>query len=110
LAVGVWSVVLLSSLGIIVALARAGSTVFWKAAPPNAMQAVAARGSAPERGALALLVIAALTVMFCAGPLARYADATARQLLERSAYMDAVLSAQPALPAWQPRANMQKAK
>ena len=39
----VWAVVLLSSLGIVVALARAGSTVFWKARAPNAMQVAAAR-------------------------------------------------------------------
>jgi multicomponent K+:H+ antiporter subunit D len=106
----VWSVVLLSSLGVIVALARAGSTVFWKAMPPNALQAAAAGASAPERGALALLVAAAVAVVFWAGPLARYVDATARQLLERRAYIDAVLGAQPAPPAWQPRVGMKKEK
>jgi multicomponent K+:H+ antiporter subunit D len=110
LAVGVWSIVLLSSLGIIVALARAGSTVFWKATPPNAMQAAAARTSAQERGALALLVAAAVAVVFWAGPLARYVDAAAEQMLERRSYIDAVLGAQPAPPAWPPRTGMKKAK
>jgi len=109
-AVAVWSVVLLSSLGIIVALARAGSTVFWKAPPPNAMQAAAARASAPERGALALLIAAAVAVVFWAGPLARYADATAQQLLERRDYVDAILGAAAAPPAWQPRTGMKKLK
>jgi len=109
-AVGVWAVVLLSSLGMVVALARAGSTVFWKAESPNAMQSAAARASAPGRGALALLTFAACGVALWAGPIARYTDAAARQLLERKDYVAAVLGAKPALPAWNPRANMDKAK
>ena len=78
--------------------------------PPNAMQAAAARASAPERGALALLVAAALAVVLGAGPVARYVDAAAQQMLERRAYIDAVLGVQPAPPAWQPRTRMQKVK
>jgi multicomponent K+:H+ antiporter subunit D len=109
-AVGVWGVVLLSSLGMVVALARAGSTVFWKAERPNAMQAAAAQASAPERGALALLIAAACGVVLWAGPIARYAEATALQLLDREAYIDAVLGAKTVPPAWNPRADMKKAK
>ena len=47
-------------------------------------------------------------VVINAGALTRYADATAAQLLERRAYIDAVLGAQPALPAWTPREGMKK--
>jgi multicomponent K+:H+ antiporter subunit D len=109
-AVAVWTVVLLSSLGIVVALARAGSTVFWKAGAPNTMQTAAARASSPERGALALLVAAACAIVVLAAPLAQYTEATARQLLERSAYIQAVLGAEPVAPAWDPRVDMKKLK
>ena len=110
LAVGVWAAVLLSSLGIVVALARAGSTVFWKAAPANAMQTAAAQASAPERGALALLVGAACAAVVAAGPIASYTEATAQQLLERKGYIAGVLGAETAPPAWNPRADMEKVK
>ncbi len=109
-AVGVWAVVLLSSLGIVVALARAGSTVFWKAEVPNAMQTAAARASSPQRGALALLVAAACGIVLWAGPLAHYAEATAYQLLDRTGYIAAVLGAEPIPPAWHPRTDMKKTK
>ncbi len=109
-AVAIWAVVLLSSLGILVALARAGSTVFWKAQPANAMQMAAAKASAPERGALALLGAATCAVVLAAGPIARYTEATARQLLDRQGYLAAVLGAEPAAPAWNPRADMKKVK
>jgi hypothetical protein len=45
-----------------------------------------------------------------AGPLARYAEATAHQLLDRKGYIAAVLGAEPAPPAWNPRADMKKEK
>jgi multicomponent K+:H+ antiporter subunit D len=107
-AVAVWVVVLLSSLGIVVALARAGSTVFWKAQASNAMQTAAARASPPERGALALLIAVACGIVLWAGPLARYAEATAQQLLDRTGYIAAVLGAEPVPPAWNPRADLKK--
>jgi multicomponent K+:H+ antiporter subunit D len=106
----VWAVVLLSSLGVVMALARAGSTVFWKAETPNAMQAAASRASPPERGALALLIAVACAIVVLAAPIAQYAEATARQLLERRAYIRAVLGAEPAPPAWDPRVDMKKGK
>jgi multicomponent K+:H+ antiporter subunit D len=110
LAIAVWTVVLLSSLGIMVALARAGSTVFWKAGPANAMQSAAAQASAPERGALALLIAAVCGIALAAGPIARYTEATARQIVERQGYIAAVLGAEPAPPAWNPRADMDEAR
>jgi len=107
-AAAVWAVILLSSLGVVMALARAGSTVFWKALPPNEMQIAAGRASAPERGALALLLALTATIVVAAGPLSRYAEETARQLVDRHRYVDAVLGATPAPPAWQPRTGMRK--
>jgi len=106
LAPWVWAVLLLAGLGVVVALARAGSTVFWKAAAPNTMQSAAGRASPPERGALALLLVALIVFTVWAGPLARYCDATAAQLLAPRGYIDAVLRAQPAPPAWTPRSGM----
>jgi multicomponent K+:H+ antiporter subunit D len=104
----VWAVVLLSSLGVVMALARAGSTVFWKALPPNEMQICAGRASAPERGALALLIVLTGMIVVAAGPLSRYTDETARQLVDPRGYIDAVLGAEPAPPAWTPRADLRK--
>jgi multicomponent K+:H+ antiporter subunit D len=103
-----WVALLVSGFGMMVAVARAGSTVFWKAADANRMQVVAARPALSERVAIAWLTLAMLGVVINAGALTRYADATAGQLLDRNAYIDAVLGAQPALPAWTPREGMRK--
>jgi len=71
---------------------------------------VAAQASAPERGALALLVGAACATVVAAGPIASYTEATAQQLLDRKGYIAAVLGAETAPPAWNPRADMKKVK
>ena len=49
-------------------------------------------------------------IVVLAAPIARYTEATARQLLERSAYIRAVLETAPAPPAWDPRDGMKKIK
>ncbi len=49
-----------------------------------------------------------LLVVLNAGPMTRYAESTAAQLLDRRAYVDAVLGAQPVPPAWTPREGMKK--
>jgi multicomponent K+:H+ antiporter subunit D len=92
----------------LIAVARAGSTVFWKAADANRMQIAAARPALAERLAIGWLTLAMLGVILNAGGLTRYADATAGQLLDRRGYIDAVLGAQPAPPAWTPREGMNK--
>lgn len=91
----VWGALLLSSLGMIIALARAGSTVFWCALEPNRVQAQAVVATAPERAALALLVVASLLIGLNAGAIAEYAQATAAQLIHPDAYVGAVLGAAP---------------
>jgi multicomponent K+:H+ antiporter subunit D len=102
----VWTVLLLSSLGIMLALARAGSTVIWKATAPNALQAAAGHASPSERGGYALMLAGVVAVAVGAGPLARYTEALAQQLLTPRDYIAAVLGAEPVPPAWNPRADM----
>jgi len=86
----VWPVVLVSSALSLVAFSRAGSVLFWKSG-----------GRAPERETPALapglwvpcaclLAFAALFII-AAAPALEYADATARQLLDPSVYVRAVL-------------------
>ena len=106
--VATWSVVLVSSLAIIFTLARAGSTLFWKSPVDPGGAAAVTPAAAGERGALALLLVGLLFAAAAAGPLARYTQATAQQLTERRAYIEAVLGAQPAPPAWNVREGMVK--
>ena len=108
LMVATWAALLVSGLGLMIAVARAGSTVFWKAADANRVQAAAARPSGIEGLAIGWLTAAMLLVVLNAGPMTRYAEATAAQLLDRRAYVGAVLGAQPVPPAWTPRAGMKK--
>ena len=105
-----WTValVLASSLTTTVALARAGSVLFWEpapvvvapagAAPAKALhlQAHAATGrSAAQPAAVVLMLAAVLACTPLAGPLSAYTQATAQQLLAREGYLRAVLSAKP---------------
>ena len=104
-----WTVILLSSLGIIIAMARAGTTVFW--AGQGAFEANAAAGRPPRPGcriALAWLLLLVIANALFAGRLAQYAQATAQQLGERRPYIAAVLGAQPVAPLWAPRQGMIK--
>ena len=101
----VWIVVLATGLGIIVALARAGSTVFWEATAANRMQMAAARPAVSQRAALAWLTVAIIATVFNAGPVGGYTGAAAAQLLQRHGYIEAVLGAEPVTPLWNPRAG-----
>jgi len=86
----IWGAILATSLILIVALARAGSTVFWKAhaietepaATPSQPLALVAVG-------LLIAMIAAMTVF--AGPVMTWLEGTADQLHDAGAYVDAVL-------------------
>ena len=102
-----WTVILLSSLGILIALARAGTTLFWagQGDGPLPEGRSAAPGPALALGWLAVLVIA--NAMF-AGRLAEYAHRTALQLAERRTYISAVLGTRPVAPLWTPRQGMIK--
>lgn len=91
----VWSIVLLTGLVSVIALARSGSLLFYRthashdpAAPPTAA------ALAPVAG-LMLLVVG---WVIWAGPLSDYAHATATQLLQPQQYIDAVLGTAPRPP------------
>ena len=100
--------VLASSLMVMVALARAGSVLFWErgAAPafsvPDASPPALAR--AATTGALAAVVLCAVA----AGPIARYTAATAAQLFAPQGYVRAVLGAQPVPAAIDVRREMRE--
>jgi multicomponent K+:H+ antiporter subunit D len=96
----VWSIVLLSSFGVIVALARAGSLVFWRPALPDAvMPSSIVRTSPTQAGAIGVLLVALVSVSVFAQSIAAYTSAAALQLFDRHAYIDAVLGAVPVPPA-----------
>ncbi|WP_027795116.1 monovalent cation/H+ antiporter subunit D [Paraburkholderia acidipaludis] len=89
-----WPAVLLSSLLLIVALSRTGTRLLWAAPASRAYAAatpVAPRGARAKLAACALLLACVVAATLGAGPLKRYLDATAAQLLDRAAYVHAVL-------------------
>ena len=77
----------------VIALARAGSTLFWKSDGPAAPDAgsISWRDALPA--AITLAVIAALAIG--SAPLQRYAQATAQDLLQTDALIDDVLTTVP---------------
>jgi multicomponent K+:H+ antiporter subunit D len=89
-AVVTWSVLLVAALVVIVAIARAGSALFWRTSPEAAMAAV----PAPARGAVTSVIglLACLVGMVAWGGAATtYAADTARQLADPAGYVGAVL-------------------
>ncbi len=87
----VWGAILITSLMSIIALARAGSTLFWKAdtSPP-----IPVDRPAPDyaEAAPAIAMIALLAVLAAAaGPITAYTHSTAAQLFAPDAYIAAVL-------------------
>jgi multicomponent K+:H+ antiporter subunit D len=107
-----WSIalVLASSLLLLVALARAGSALFWEAAPqPAAPQRHDACPPLPAHVlAITGLLACVLGTAAAAGPIAGYAEATAAQLFERQGYIAAVLGARPAPAAIDIRREMRE--
>ena len=105
---GTWVVagVLASSLAVMVALARAGSIIFWE--PSRTPAPVAGAGTLAHPLAIAGLLGAVLCTAVAAGPLAAYTGAAARQLQQREGYLAAVLGARPAPAAWDLRKEMRE--
>jgi multicomponent K+:H+ antiporter subunit D len=92
----VFAVVLTTGLLAIVAVGRAGSTLFWKVGDGASVAGpVPARAFAP---AVLLLAIAVAMAVF-AGPIFEYASATARQLVDPHDYIESVLESGADLPA-----------
>jgi multicomponent K+:H+ antiporter subunit D len=86
----VWAVILTSGLIAMIALSRAGITVFWEIDAhdtPDPTPVWSARRIAPAAGLFAVVVL--ITVL--AGPLTEFTAATADQLLRPADYVNAVL-------------------
>jgi multicomponent K+:H+ antiporter subunit D len=98
--------VLTSSLMILVALARAGSRLFWE---PGERRGMRLPPAAPGQTlALSGLLLAVLACAVFARPLGRYAEQAAGQLLDRAAYVQAVLGSEPVAPALDVRKEMRE--
>ncbi|WP_207885159.1 monovalent cation/H+ antiporter subunit D [Pseudomonas sp. 30_B] len=87
-AIALWSVVLVSGLVTIVALSRAGSTLFWRTG--HTVLGSAEREPVKLLATFGLLASAPLMVV-AARPLLTYAQATAVQLLDAGLYRQAIL-------------------
>ena len=107
----IWSIVLGGSLLGMIALARAGSAVFWKTSETLDASGghghgddAEEEGAAPAAAALpmpagltptVLLIGAVVAVAVAAGPIARYTDGAAAQLANPDGYIQSVLTDEP---------------
>lgn len=89
----IWTVLLLTSLAMIAAFARAGSLLFWRAEDVSAQEAPAKMARAPFAAVAATYSLIALTALLAAfaGPVASELNTTAAQTLDRAGYVRAVL-------------------
>jgi multicomponent K+:H+ antiporter subunit D len=116
------AVVLASGLMMMVAFARSGSVLFWRPAGAgrgNERVSRVRRGAGADVPAarhglhvtsLALLAALIAGCALAAGPLSRYTEATARQLLARTPYLESVLGARAVPPALDVRREMRARK
>ncbi len=88
-----WLAVLLASLLSIFALARAGTTVFWKVGLDRGELVKIPRWRPLAVSGVALLLAAIVLLALLAGPAFERAEAIAGQVLDRDAYVQAVLGA-----------------
>lgn len=83
----VWPVILVSGLACLVAMSRAGSTIFWR----STGDAAEAEPISPLKYiAVALLLLASPLLVIFGGPIKHYTDLAAAQLHERSGAVEAV--------------------
>lgn len=89
-AVALWSVVLVGGLGLLVALSRAGSLLFWRAS-----EEAASREKADPLRLLACvgLLLAGVMLVIAAQPLMAYTEAAAAQVLDPLPYVQLVQGA-----------------
>lgn len=88
----VWAIVLCTSLLNLVALARAGTRLFWSAAP-DPCNGLPSAASAARLAPVGLLVAAIAALTIFAGPVDRYARLAARDLATPGDYVERVLGA-----------------
>ncbi|MEM9198746.1 MAG: proton-conducting transporter membrane subunit, partial [Pseudomonadota bacterium] len=96
----VWAVVLGGSLVMILGLARAGSTVFWKteeaaAGPGPAELAMPLPGTTLSVSAIFAILAPLVLITVLAGPFSAFTAATAEQLYAPQGYIEAVLGRLP---------------
>jgi multicomponent K+:H+ antiporter subunit D len=122
LATWVWTILLVSGLGTLIALSRTGSLVFWRAegarygaavdeagSPAPASVATRDTGIPSTRAAgIGLLVLLLPLIAVLGGPLQAYTAAAAAQLFERRAYLSAVLESRPTPAAIDVRLEMRE--
>jgi multicomponent K+:H+ antiporter subunit D len=93
--VGVFAAVLVGGLGLLVALGRAGSTLFWKQGfEPRPVRAAGAQTLVPAAG----LILATAVLAAAAGPIAQWTGRAAAEAQETGTYIDAVLGVREARP------------
>ena len=106
------AVLLGSGLALLIALVRAGMTLFWSPAtsppPPAARPSASPAADRLERWTLGLLLAAVTALTPLAGRLARFTDATAAQLVAPRDYRQAVLGARPVPAAFDLRREMRE--
>lgn len=89
-----WSIILVTSLATLIALARATSRIFWESAG-EAIAVDARPAGGPLLGAAGLLLAVLVALTVAATPATNYTRAAAAQLANPDAYVHALLSAQP---------------
>jgi multicomponent K+:H+ antiporter subunit D len=98
-AVWIMPLVLIGGLFALIALARAGSLLFFHVLPPTEAEPAATNTTASAHWPLLLPIIALLALCLgltlAAGPIHAYAQATAEQLLQPYHYVHAVLGGRP---------------
>ena len=100
--------VLLSSFGVLIALSRAGTTIFWRR---GAQADAVLRSDATNRSkgaAIAFGLGLVIATSIFAKPIGDYTNAAAVQLADRRGYIDAVLKAQPVPPLYDIRREMRE--
>src|SRR5690606_907088 len=92
----IWTAVLGGSLLAIIGLSRTGTRLFWRVeAPGDAKPPPSPRPI--EVGATVLLLAYGVVMTLAAGPILRYTDATAEQVLSPDRYIEQVRGTQPQL-------------
>ena len=87
----IWAMILGTSLIVVVALARAGSTLFWKAGAGGSDPIQREPPVLAEAGPAAFLLSLLVAMTAAAGPLTAYMAATSHDVLDPAAYIRAVL-------------------
>ncbi len=92
----VFAVLLGAGLLTIIAMARTGSTIFYRTLPENPSPVAGRAGESLNRSAFMAVIglfLVSPVLVICAQPVTAFTVSTANQLLDGTAYIEAVLSA-----------------